>query len=442
MQKQIQIQIQRENSQKPKLYKSKCLQKNMFKFFKEKLQNLLNLGKEKTEEAKLEEAKAEKKAEKAIKKEKQKVKSEKNKEQAKEVKEQNKKEKLKEEKETVKEAIEELKEEVEEIQEQEIRQEEQEIIIEKTPELPQPEIKKEEKVEKEEKKGFFARLQSKFNTVRLDQETFNEFFEKLELLLLENNVALEVVDKIRTDMEKKLLNIEIKKENLENEIRDSLKESILDVLIEPFDMLEKIKKKDGPFVILFFGINGSGKTTTIAKVANMLKDNKITTVLAAADTFRAAAIEQLKKHGDRLGIKVVHQNYGSDPAAVAFDAISYAKAHDIKVVLIDTAGRMHTKDNLLKEMDKIIRVTKPDLKIFVAESITGNDATEQAKAFNEIAHLDGSILTKADVDEKGGTAISIGHVTGKPILYLGTGQTYKDLQKFSPKEIIANLGLD
>ena len=427
----------------------------MFKFFKEKLQNLLKFGKEKTEEAKLEEAKKQEEAKEIVKKEKkqikekQKVKSEKNKEQA---KEQNKKEKLKEEKETVKEAIEELKEELEEAQEQEIKQEEQikveekisdepeslpepifkeeqeqEIIVEKTPELPKPEVK----VEKEEKKGFFARLQSKFNTVRLNQETFNEFFEKLELLLLENNVALEVVDKIRNDMEKKLLNIEIKKENLESEIRDSLKESILDVLIEPFDMLEKIKKKDETFVILFFGINGSGKTTTIAKVANLLKENKITSVLAAADTFRAASIEQLKKHGDLLGIKVVHQNYGSDPAAVAFDAISYAKAHEIKVVLIDTAGRMHTKDNLLKEMEKIIRVTKPDLKIFVAESITGNDATEQAKAFNAIAQLDGSILTN-----------SIGHVTGKPILYLGTGQTYKDLQKFDPKEIITNLGLD
>ena len=260
--------------------------------------------------------------------------------------------------------------------------------------------------------------------------------------MLENNVALKVVDKIRNDLEKKLINIEIKKDQLENEIKTSLKESILDVLIPPFDLIEKIKSKDGTFVILFFGINGCGKTTSIAKLASILKENQITSVLAAGDTFRAASIEQLIKHGDRLGLKVIHQDYGSDPAAVAFDAINYAKSHQIKVVLIDTAGRMHTKDNLLKEMEKIIRVTKPDLKIFVAESITGNDATEQAKAFNEIADIDGTILTKADVDEKGGTAISIGYVTGKPILYLGTGQSYKDLTKFDPNEVIVGLGLD
>ena len=244
-------------------------------------------------------------------------------------------------------------------------------------------------------------------------------------------------------MEKDLVNIEIKKENIEDEVKKSLKNSIERILVDPFDIMEKIKlKKEGPFIILFFGINGSGKTTSIAKLTHKLQKNNIPCVLAAGDTFRAASIEQLNKHGEKLGVKVISQDYGADPAAVAFDAIKYATSHGLKVVLIDTAGRMHTKDNLIKEMEKIIRVTKPDMKIFVAESITGNDATEQAKIFNESFGIDGTILTKADVDEKGGTAISVGFITGKPILMLGTGQNYDDLEVFSKEEIISNLGLD
>ncbi len=297
-------------------------------------------------------------------------------------------------------------------------------------------------VEKPKEEGFFAKLKSRIGTVQLNKEMFDEFFEKLEEILLENNVALSVIDKIRDDLEKDLVGIEIKKSGIEKEIKNSLKESLLNILVEPFDIISKIKEKDGVFVILFFGINGSGKTTTIAKFGRLLQDNKIPCIFAAADTFRAASIEQLKKHGERLGINVISQNYGADPAAVGFDAINYAKSHGVKAVLIDTAGRMHTKSNLLKEMEKIIRVTKPDLKIFVAESITGNDATEQAKTFNESFGIDGTILTKVDVDEKGGTAISIGHVTGKPILFLGTGQEYRDIQRFSPAEVLANLGLE
>ncbi|MEM3074454.1 MAG: signal recognition particle-docking protein FtsY [Candidatus Pacearchaeota archaeon] len=296
--------------------------------------------------------------------------------------------------------------------------------------------------ELEKEQGFFERIKRRFTTSRLTKEIFDEFFEELESLLLENNVALNVVDKIKEDMEKDIVNIEIKKSEIESEIKNSLKESIKRILVEPFDIIEKIReKKEGPFVILFFGINGSGKTTTISKLAYYLNEHKISCVFAASDTFRAASIEQLKKHGDNLGIKVISHEYGSDPAAVAFDAISYAKSHGIKVVMIDTAGRMHTKSNLMKEMEKIIRVCKPDIKLFIAESITGNDAVEQAKSFNELFEINGSILTKADIDEKGGTAISIGYITGKPILFLGTGQDYKNLEKFSKEELLANLGL-
>lgn len=383
----------------------------MFKFLKEKLSNLIKGSKETEEVKKTKPVKEVKKKE--IKAERLEKKAEKQ-----EIKEKN---------------IEEIKYSTEKIEEKPEINELKEEIIEKVDEIESP---------KEEKTSFFSKFKKKF-TSKLDQETFNNFFEKLEQILLENNVALGVVDKIREDMEKDLVNIEIKKENIEDEVKKSLKNSIERILIDPFDIMEKIKsKKEGPFIILFFGINGSGKTTSIAKLAYKLQKNNIPCVLAAGDTFRAASIEQLNKHGEKLGIKVISQDYGADPAAVAFDAIKYATSHGLKVVLIDTAGRMHTKDNLIKEMEKIIRVTKPDMKIFVAESITGNDATEQAKIFNESFGIDGTILTKADVDEKGGTAISVGFITSKPILMLGTGQNYDDLEVFSKGEIISNLGLD
>src|SRR3989344_1510577 len=371
----------------------------MFKFLKEKLSNLIKGSKE-TEEP------VEKKAKAPVK----------------------------DVKENTGEKIKKLGKKQEIHKKQKEKNEEEEKIIEEANEIVNPEI--------EEKTSFFSKFKKKF-TSKLDQGTFNNFFEKLEQILLENNVALGVVDKIREDMEKDLVNIEIKKENIEDEVKKSLKNSIERILVDPFDIMEKIKlKKEGPFIILFFGINGSGKTTSIAKLTHKLQKNNIPCVLAAGDTFRAASIEQLNKHGEKLGVKVISQDYGADPAAVAFDAIKYATSHGLKVVLIDTAGRMHTKDNLIKEMEKIIRVTKPDMKIFVAESITGNDATEQAKIFNESFGIDGTILTKADVDEKGGTAISVGFITGKPILMLGTGQNYDDLEVFSKEEIISNLGLD
>ena len=192
---------------------------------------------------------------------------------------------------------------------------------------------------------------------------------------------------------------------------------------------------------MFFGINGTGKTTSIAKFANLCLKNKLTVVLAAAYTFRAASIEQIQIHADKLKIKLIKHDYGSDPSSVAFDAIKYAQINNIDVVLIDTAGRMHTKSNLLSEMEKICRVTKPNLKIFVAEAVSGNDATEQAKAFNEAIGINGSILSKVDVDEKGGTILSVGYITKKPILYLGVGQGLDDLKLFNKEEFLKNLGL-
>ena len=301
---------------------------------------------------------------------------------------------------------------------------------------------KQEGNEIKEEKGFFAKLASKFSTSTLTQEQFNELFHHLEIILLENNVAIEVVEKIRDELAKDLVGIEIKKSKIENTIMDSLKETILKILIEPPSLIEQIHKKQGIYTIIFVGINGSGKTTTIAKVAHLLKKNKISCVIAAADTFRAASIEQLEKHAENLDVPIIKHKYGSDPAAVAFDAKKYAEAHKIKVVLIDTAGRMYTKANLIKEMEKIVRISQPDLKLFIGESITGNDATEQAKTFNEAIDINGIVLTKADVDEKAGTILSVSYVTKKPIYFLGTGQNYSDLMPFTKKEVLKGLGLE
>ena len=189
------------------------------------------------------------------------------------------------------------------------------------------------------------------------------------------------------------------------------------------------------------GINGSGKTTTIAKLANYLQKNKLSVSLAAADTFRAAAVEQIQQHADNLKVHLIKKDYGSDPASVGFEAITHAKKNKIDVVLIDTAGRMQNKDTLMKEIEKIVKVARPDMKIFLGESITGNDMTEQAKAFNETIDITGIILSKSDVDEEGGTAISVSQATGKPILFLGTGQKYEDLEIFDKKKIIEKLNL-
>ncbi len=305
------------------------------------------------------------------------------------------------------------------------------------------EIKEAGRLEEEPKEeGFFRKLIGKMSTSGLTPEQFDEIFMELELTLLESNVALEAVDKIRENLAKSLVGQQFKKSEAEKKVIGALKESILNLLIEPENLIETIKKKDGIFTILFFGINGTGKTTSIAKIAHLFKKNKISCVLAAADTFRAASIEQLKTHGERIGVPVISSNYGADPASVAFEAKKYAQTHGAKVVLIDTAGRMYTKENLLKEMEKIIRISQPDLKIFVGESITGNDAVEQARAFNESAGIDGIILSKADIDEKAGAILSVSHVTGKPIYFLGTGQEYEDLEIFSKKTVLKNLGLE
>lgn len=321
---------------------------------------------------------------------------------------------------------------------------EEEVKEEEEKQLEKERIEQETKLEEIEKKeGFFGKIKEKLVTKKITYAQFEDIFYDLELILMENNVAVEVIDKIKSDLSKQLVEKPIKRNKIEETIKQSLRDSITGLFdTEEINLLRLIKRKiEKPFVIAFLGINGSGKTTTIAKIADMLNKNKISCILAASDTFRAASIEQLQKHADKLNVKLIKHDYGSDPAAVAFDAVKHAKAKKIDAVLVDTAGRMHSNANLIEEMKKIIRVAKPDLKIFVGEAITGNDCTEQAKTFNEAVGIDGIILAKADIDEKGGAAISISYVTKKPIIYLGTGQEYSDLKEFEPGMVVESLGL-
>jgi len=302
------------------------------------------------------------------------------------------------------------------------------------------------KEEKKEEKSFFQKIGEKISKIKISETEFEVYEEELEMLLLENNVAVEVAEKIVVDLKERIIGKEFLKKEIETEIKDAFKDIIRDILVSSPNLAEQIKEKNAdqskePYVILFCGINGSGKTTTIAKIAENLKAGGISCVMAAADTFRAASIEQLEEHGNKVGVKVISHEYGSDPASVGFDAINYAKKNFINCVLIDTAGRMHTQKNLLKEMEKIVRVCKPDKKIFVGESITGNDAIEQVRSFDWAIGIDGIVLTKADIDEKGGTSLSVGYVTKKPILYLGTGQDYDKIEVFDKEKFIKRLGL-
>jgi fused signal recognition particle receptor len=398
----------------------------MFKFLKEKLKNVFGKIKEdieeKTEEQSEELKKDEIKLEEADKKEIEKL--------------EEKKQKVEDDKEKKERILEELKEIS--VDKSEIK-EEIKAIVEEVKEIEKEE-KEIEKTGEKEKKGFFQKIKEKFTTTKLSEDDFNELFEQLEMTLLENNIAVSVIGEIKKKLKDEFVDRAIGKKEIEEKIKSVLRETLSKILIDPFDLIKKVNdKKEKPFVIVFFGINGAGKTTTIAKVANLLQKNKFKCVLAASDTFRAASIEQLEKHAANLGINIIKHQYGADPAAVAFDAISHAKAAGKEVVLIDTAGRMHTKADLMREMEKIVRVAKPDLKIFIGESITGNDAVEQASAFNKSIGIDAVILTKADVDEKGGAMISVSNVTGKPILFLGTGQEYKDLEYFDKNKIISSI---
>lgn len=299
--------------------------------------------------------------------------------------------------------------------------------------------------ETQEKKSFLEKIKETVISKRLSEDKFEDVFFDLELALMESNVAVAVIEKIKQDLKTRLVDQKLSRFEIETILLNTLKQSLNDVLsVAPIDLLTSIedkRKQNQPYVIAFVGVNGSGKTTTIAKMAKYFQGHNLKPVLVAADTFRAAAIQQLEEHATKLGVKIIKHDYGSDPAAVAFDGIAYAKAKNADVVLIDTAGRLHSNTNLMDEMKKIMRVSNPDLKIFVGESITGNDCVEQAQQFNEAVTIDAIVLSKADVDDKGGAAISVSYVTGKPIIFFGSGQTYESLLPFDKEIVLQNLGL-
>ncbi len=267
----------------------------------------------------------------------------------------------------------------------------------------------------------------------------SDVLDELLMSLIEADVAYEVAEEIVEHVKNRLVGAKVKRgEDIDRIVKEAFREKLLEILeIESPDILEMAQvKRRRPLVVLFLGVNGVGKTTTIAKIAYMLKNHGITPVLAAADTFRAGAQEQLAKHAERIGVPIIRGRYGSDPASVAHDAISHAESKGYRIVLVDTAGRMHVDYDLMGELRKIVRVAKPDLKILVVDSLTGNDAVEQAKIFNEEIGVDGVILTKTDADVKGGTAVSVVYTIKKPILYIGTGQDYSDIEKFDAKKYV------
>ncbi len=266
----------------------------------------------------------------------------------------------------------------------------------------------------------------------------DELLWDLEVGLMESDVALEVIQELKVQIRKELVGKRVKRgQDFQIAVNQAIKNSLQKVLsTSTLDFDDYIEKHDKPVVLMFVGVNGTGKTTAIAKIANRLQKQKKSVVLAAGDTFRAGAIEQLTIHSEKLGIKIIKHQAGSDAAAVAYDAIEHAKARFKDVVLVDTAGRMQTNANLMDEMKKIKRIAQPDMIIFVGDSLAGNDAVEQASKFNEDVGIDAAILTKIDADAKGGAALSIAHAVGKPIIFVSTGQEYEQIEVFDAKWMI------
>lgn len=281
-----------------------------------------------------------------------------------------------------------------------------------------------------------------FRKVTIQERDVDELLENFKLSLLESDVNYEVAEKITESIRKKLVGASVDSKDIGAGINGMISDALLEVLKKGthIDLVELAKNpREKPLRILFLGPNGAGKTTTIAKVANLLLKNNVSCVLSASDTFRAAAIEQIAHHADKLGVRVIKSSYGADPASVAFDAIAYAKAHGVDAVLIDSAGRQETNRSLIEEMKKIVRIAKPDLKIFVGEGIAGNSLLEQVKQFDSAVKLDGVILTKLDVDAKGGNTISILSETSIPILFFGMGEKYTDLMPYAPEIVVSNI---
>ncbi|MCL9813679.1 signal recognition particle-docking protein FtsY [Natranaeroarchaeum aerophilus] len=279
----------------------------------------------------------------------------------------------------------------------------------------------------------------------IEEEDVEAPLDELEMALLQSDVELTVVDEILATIREETIGETHRfTKSTTGVVQRALRKALVDVIsVGQFDFDERVATADKPLVIIFTGVNGVGKTTSIAKMAKYLEERGHSSVLANGDTYRAGANEQIEEHADALGKKLITHQQGGDPAAVIYDGVEYAEANDVDVVLGDTAGRLHTSNDLMEQLEKIDRVVDPDMTLFVDEAVAGQDAVQRSRQFNDAAEIDGTILTKADADSQGGAAISIAHVTGKPILFLGVGQGYDDLEKFEPERLVDRLlGLD
>ena len=286
---------------------------------------------------------------------------------------------------------------------------------------------------KDSVKEFSENVKSSVAEKELDEDTVDPLIEDFRLKLLKNNVSLEVAEEIEEGLKEALVGEKVKRGQVEEKVEQAFRDKLLEVLDDSFDFDKEIEEASDPVTVFLIGFNGSGKTTSLAKLADYIDQD---TVLGAGDTFRAASIEQLEEHGDNLGVKVVSHEYESDPAAVAYDAVEHAEKHD-KVALIDTAGRSHSDRNLMDELQKMVDVNDPDITFLVVDALSGNDILEQAEAYEGM--FDAVIVSKMDIDDKGGTVISVSYETDSPVAFKGTGQGYRDLEKFDKEEFIQNL---
>jgi len=291
----------------------------------------------------------------------------------------------------------------------------------------------------------FSKLYETMTKSELKGKDLDKVLNDFQLELVQSDVAVSVAEYVAVELKNKLDDVRFARfSDPRARVRAILAEVLMSLLdkaghLDIFEFVDKKRSSGEPAIIAFVGINGTGKTTSIAKLAHLLQKKDRSVIIAASDTYRSGAVEQLEEHARRLGVRTIKHQYGADPAAVAFDAVSYARAHGVNVVLIDTAGRMGTNTNLLEEMKKIVRVTKPDLTILVVDALTGNDAVEQGRVFAQAVKIDGIILAKLDADVKGGSAVSLSYVMGKPVVLVGTGQKYDDLEPFKAEFIVKNM---
>lgn len=287
---------------------------------------------------------------------------------------------------------------------------------------------------KDSVKEFSSNVKSAVAEKELEESDVDPLLEEFRLKLLKNNVSLEVAEEIEDEIRERLLGEEVGRTDVEDTVEDAFRDKLLELLDDSFDTESRIEEADNPPTVFLIGFNGSGKTTTAAKLAERYRDRGV--VLGAGDTFRAASIEQLQEHGENLDVKVVTHEYESDPAAVGYDTVEHAEKNE-KVAIVDTAGRSHSDDNLMDELQKMVEVNEPDISFLVVDALAGNDVLEQADAYEGM--FDAIIVTKMDVDEKGGAIISLSHRSGKPVAFIGTGQGYGDIREFDKEEFVEDI---